>query len=57
MSDRDKKNFEALLDLAIRTSDPSTRYSSAKRTNLEVSLRGIPSEPVRQLVRAYYQVH
>lgn len=56
MADRDRKNFEQILDLAIRTADPSTRYDKARNTNLGVALRGITSESARQLIMQYYQV-
>jgi hypothetical protein len=56
LADRDRKNFEQLLNLVVKTSDPATRYNQAQNTNFTVALRGITDESVRQRVLSYYQV-
>lgn len=56
MATRDRTTFEQILDLAIRTADPATRYENARNVNLGVALRGITSEASRQLIMQYYQL-
>lgn len=56
LSDRDRKSFEQLLNLAIRTAAPATRYAEAKNTNFTVALRGLTDESARQRILSYYQI-
>lgn len=57
LSTRERGNFEQLLNLVIKTSNPTQRYAQAQKTNFEVALNGIADEAVRQRVLAYYQVN
>lgn len=56
LSDRDRRNFEQLLNLVIKTSNPATRYLEAKNTNFTAALGGVTDETIRQRVLSYYQV-
>lgn len=54
LSDRERQNFEQLMNLVIRTANPNTRYAQVKDINFEVVLRGISDETIRQRVMSYY---
>ncbi len=54
LSDRERQNFEQLMNLVIRTANPNTRYAQVKDINFEVVLRGISDENIRQRVMSYY---
>lgn len=56
LSDRDRRNFEQLLNLVIKTSNPATRYMEAKNTNFTAALGGVTDETIRQRVLSYYEV-
>lgn len=57
LADRDRKNFESLLTLLLKTADPETRYQQAsENTNFNQVLREITNEEVRQRLLAYYNV-
>lgn len=57
LSSRDRKNFEQLMNLLIKTANPATRYQQAKNTSFETVLRDMPSEEIRQQLLAFYNLH
>lgn len=57
LSSRDRKNFEQLMNLLIKTASPATRYQQAKNTSFETVLRDMPSEEIRQQLLAFYNLH
>lgn len=56
LSSRDCRNFEQMMNLLLKTSDPAVRYVSTGVLNYDVVLGEIPSEEVRQKLLAYYRI-
>lgn len=56
LSDRDRKNFEQLLTLIMRTSNAATRREQVKGINFNYVLRGILNEDVRHQIQAFYNL-
>lgn len=56
LSARDCRNFEQMMNLLLKTCDPSVRYASSSVLNYDVVLGEIASEEVRQKLLAYYRI-
>lgn len=56
LSARDCRNFEQMMNLLLKTSDPAVRYASTAVLNYDVVLGEIPSEEIRQKLLAYYRI-